>query len=48
MQEEELKVEREGGENEYTAQEFTEIQSPVKSCDSEDDYYLWSQYKSDI
>ncbi|XP_022886533.1 uncharacterized protein LOC111402454 isoform X1 [Olea europaea var. sylvestris] len=46
--EEELKVEREGGENEYTAQEFTEIQSPVKSCDSEDDYYLWSQYKSDI
>ncbi|CAI9755051.1 unnamed protein product [Fraxinus pennsylvanica] len=36
----ELKTERGGGgggENEDTAQEFTEIQSPMKSCDSEDD-----------
>ncbi|KAL2473999.1 uncharacterized protein Fot_49735 [Forsythia ovata] len=47
--EEEPKTERtEGQENEDMTQDYTEIQSPVKSCDTEDDLYLWSQYKSDI
>ncbi|KAL2485409.1 Clathrin interactor EPSIN 2 [Abeliophyllum distichum] len=47
--EEEPKTERtDGQEIEDMTQDYMEIRSPVKCCDTEDDLYLWSQYKSDI
>ncbi|KAK4433161.1 Transcription factor TFIIIB component B'' [Sesamum alatum] len=33
-------------ENENVANDFTEVQSPSKSDDIEDDLFIWSQYKS--
>lgn len=38
----------EDGEVEATEPDFTEVQSPAKSCDSEDDLSRWSQYKSEL
>ncbi|KAI3458869.1 hypothetical protein Pfo_015532 [Paulownia fortunei] len=34
-------------ENEDVANDFIEVQSPLKSDDGEDDLFRWSQYKSD-
>ncbi|XAR62522.1 hypothetical protein NMG60_11017308 [Bertholletia excelsa] len=38
----------EEGEVEATAPDIPRVKSPAKSCDSEDDLYMWSQYKSDL
>ncbi|KAK6145574.1 hypothetical protein DH2020_022394 [Rehmannia glutinosa] len=47
-QEEEPKGEHIQGEgNEDVANDFNEVQSPMKSDDDEDDFFKWSQYKSD-
>ncbi|KAK6145602.1 hypothetical protein DH2020_022422 [Rehmannia glutinosa] len=36
-----------GEGNEDVANDFNEVQSPMKSDDDEDDFFKWSQYKSD-
>ena len=49
VQEEVTKSEQaEEGEVESVEPDVTEVQSPVKSYDSEDDLCRWSQYKSEL